>query len=70
MGTRRAEEHVTWTYSHAQKTRAVMGEIEVFVRKLASAIYGCAASAIAVYKIATLNHKVFDLQSPSVRLVS
>lgn len=53
------------TYRHTQKTWAVMWQRKILICKLGGAVNRAAASAVAIYEVATLNHEILDLREVS-----
>ena len=49
------------TYCHAQKSLFVVLEIEILICKLLTPIYRGTTRSIAVDKVTSLDHKIFDL---------
>lgn len=56
------------TYSHTQETWTVMGQCEVFVRKLGRSIDGTRSGAVSIDEVSTLNHEIFDLLLSALRI--
>lgn len=49
------------THGHAEKTRAIMFQPEIFIGELRSTVDRAAPRSIPVDEISTLDHKVLDL---------
>ena len=52
------------TYRHAEKSRGIVLQSEVFVCEFPGAVNGGTAGSIAVDEITALDHEIFDLFCP------
>lgn len=54
---------LSWkTYSHTEKTGAIVREIEILVGKFGRAIDSARPGSITVDEVPSLDHEIFDLQ--------